>query len=91
MTDREKREQRRRWQKNSRKYLNKLQEQNKLQSILLEKSPPASETEEILNMADPTVRDPLNGNRRTTRKYTKGSQMSKTDTRYFKYHKKIVI
>lgn len=59
MTDRQKREQRRRWRKNSRQYLNKLREQKKVQSILLENLTPTSETVEILNIANSEVCDPL--------------------------------
>ncbi|KAL0893762.1 hypothetical protein ABMA27_013899 [Loxostege sticticalis] len=59
MSDRQKREQRRRWRKNSRKYLNKLKEQKKLENILLQNSPPDSETEENQNIAYPAERDPL--------------------------------
>ncbi|KAL4717040.1 hypothetical protein ACJJTC_016927 [Scirpophaga incertulas] len=62
MTDRQKREQRRKWRNNSRKYLNKLKDKRKLESVLLENSPPSSETEEILNTErdiDSTERDPL--------------------------------
>lgn len=59
MTDRQKREQRRRWRTNSRKYKNKLKEQKRIQRVLLENSPPESGTEEIPIIADPTERDPL--------------------------------
>lgn len=59
MTDRQKREQRRRWRMNSKKYLNKLKEQKKSHCILLEDSVLTSGTEETTNVADPTVSDPL--------------------------------
>lgn len=56
MSERAKREQRRRWRKNSRKYLKKLEEQKKIQNILLNDSPPMSE----VDVAEPPpVLDPL--------------------------------
>ncbi|CAG5055009.1 unnamed protein product [Parnassius apollo] len=92
ITDRQKREQRRRWRKNSRKYLNKLKEQKKIERVLLENSPPTSENEEIANIADP---DPLMEIEKTPKtvnsKATQSIQVNSSGTRKLRYRSMKVI
>ncbi|CAG5034688.1 unnamed protein product [Parnassius apollo] len=92
MTDRQKREQRRRWRKNSRKYLNKLKEQKKIERVLLENSPPTSENEEIAHIADP---DPLMEIEKTPKtvnsKATQSIQVNSSGTRKLRYRSMKVI
>ncbi|CAG5055041.1 unnamed protein product [Parnassius apollo] len=92
MIDKQKREQRRRLRKNSRKYLNKLQEQMKIERVLLENSPPTSENEEIANIADP---DPLMEIEKTPKtvnsKATQSIQVNSSATRKLRYRSMKVI
>lgn len=78
MTPRAQREQRRRWRKNSQNYLKKMEKAKTLERILVENSPPQSESNFCVN-GEPQIPDPLTVAKPgpSTIKHSKSTQLSK--------------
>ncbi|KAF9412049.1 hypothetical protein HW555_009327, partial [Spodoptera exigua] len=78
MTPRAQREQRKRWRKNSQNYLKKMEKAKTLERILVENSPPQSESNFCVN-AEPQIPDPLTVAEPgpSTIKHSKSTQLAK--------------
>ncbi|KAF9410884.1 hypothetical protein HW555_010171, partial [Spodoptera exigua] len=78
MTPRAQREQRKRWRKNSQNYLKKMEKAKTLERILVENSPPQSESNFCVN-AEPQIPDPMTVAEPgpSTIKHSKSTQLAK--------------
>ncbi|CAH2979454.1 unnamed protein product [Chilo suppressalis] len=94
MTPRAQREQRRRWRKNSQKYLQKKAENIRLEKMLVENSPPPSDSGDFVNqeplVLDPLILDEPAPNQSTSVQVTKSKKIiRRMRYKYFKTIKKL--